>query len=67
MKPITERIESISISIGKNDYFNNTDRISIWGSEGNKIYPIAYIHKPKGISLEDWQVIKSKLEIKLLK
>ena len=58
MKPITEKIDSISIYKGKTKIFNSTDRISIWANEGSKMYPIAYIHKPFGLSLEDWKIIK---------
>lgn len=68
MIPITEKIDSISIYKGKDDIFNRySDRISIWGNENNKIYPLVYITKPKGLSLKDWQIIKEKLQISLLK
>jgi uncharacterized protein (TIGR00730 family) len=30
----------------------------LWGNEGNKQFPIAYIKKPKGINIKDWQEIK---------
>lgn len=68
MKPITERIDSISIYKGKDDIFNRySDRISIWGNEESKIYPLVYITKPKSVSLKDWNIIKEKLQISLLK
>jgi hypothetical protein len=68
MKPITERIDNISIHKGKDECFNrHSDRISIWGSKGSVIFPLVYITKPKSVSIEDWEVIKEKLEINLLK
>lgn len=68
MIPITEKIDSISICKGRNDIFNrHSDRISIWGNENSKMYPLVYITKPKGLSLKDWQIIKEKLQISLLK
>lgn len=68
MKPITERIDSISIYKGKDDIFNRySDRISIWGNEKSKTYPLIYITKPKSMGLKDWNIIKEKLQISLLK
>ncbi len=66
MKPITEKIDSISIFKGIDDIFNKSDRISVWGNEGNKIFPLVYITKPKSVSIKNWKVIKEKLKIKLL-
>lgn len=66
---ITERIDSIYIAKGPDKIYNrgNSDRVSIWANEPGVTYPIAYIHKPKGISQEDWDIIKEKLQITLLK
>lgn len=71
MKPITERIDSISIIKNGNEYgyehWFKKETMLVVAEEGNHSYPIAYLHKPKHISKKDWDVIKSKIEIKLLK
>lgn len=67
MKPITERIDSIEINKSGINWNYNKNTIVIWGYEKNVSYPIAFIHKPKGISLEDWQVIKKNIKIELLR
>ena len=68
MKTIIEKIDSISIYKGKDDIFNrHSDRISIWGNRKGGMFPLVYITKPKSVSLEDWNIIKSKLQITLLK
>jgi hypothetical protein len=67
MKSITERIDSISIYKAEDEVFNPGKRMSVWASEGNTIFPLIYIHKPKGLSLKDWEIIKEKLQISLLK
>jgi hypothetical protein len=71
MKPITERIDSITIQYNPCSWYKiagiSKNTIVIFGNEGNVQFPIAYIKKPKGISLEDWNIIKSKLQITLLK
>ncbi len=71
MKPITERIDNIWIQ-KKEDSFTKSQGFSpntviLWANEGVKGYPIAYIKKPKGISVKDWNIIKEKLCISLLK
>ena len=68
MKTIIEKIDSISIYKGKDYIFNrHSDRISIWGNKKSETFPLVYITKPKSVSLEDWNIIKSKLQITLLK
>lgn len=68
MKNITDKIDSISIYKGKDDIFNrHSDRISIWGNRKGGMFPLVYITKPKGLSIENWQTIKEKLQISLLK
>lgn len=71
MKSITERIDSITIfkngcKFGYKSWYK-PDTMLIVASEGNKMYPIVYIKKPKSISIEDWNIIKEKLQISLLK
>lgn len=61
-------VDTISIYKGKDDMFNlHSDRISIWGNKKGGTFPLVYITKPKGLSLENWEIIKEKLEITLLK
>lgn len=67
MELITEKIDSISIYKAEDEVFNPGKRMSIWASEGSRMFPLAYIHKPKGLSLKDWNIIKDKLQIQLLK
>jgi len=71
MKPITERIDSISIIKNGNkygrEYWFKKETMIISANEGNKSYPIVYIHRPKNVSLKDWNIIKDKLEITMLK
>lgn len=70
MKPITERIDSISIFKDGSKYGGNwykKDTMLIVANTGNSYSPITYIHKPKHISAKDWNIIKEKLQISLLK
>lgn len=63
---IIDRIDSISIIKNGNEYgyehWYKKETMIITANEGDKSYPIAYIHKPKHISIEDWEVIKEKME-----
>lgn len=60
-------VDNISIYKGKDDTFNrHSDRISIWGNKKGKTYPLVYITKPKGLSVENWKIIKEKLQIGIL-
>ena len=60
-------VDCIYIYKGKDDVFNrHSNRISIWGNKKNTIFPLVYITKPKGLSLENWEIIKEKLQIGIL-
>jgi hypothetical protein len=60
-------VDTISIYKGKDDMFNlHSDRISIWGNREGMTFPLVYITKPKSVSVEDWEIIKEKLQISLL-
>ena len=51
----------------KDDIFNlHSDRISIWGNREGMTFPLVYITKPKSVSVENWEIIKEKLQISLL-
>lgn len=69
---ITHRITSIYID-KEGSEFNRKYRgtasttITVEATEGNICYPLMYIKKPKGVSLEDWNVIKQKLTLILEK
>lgn len=67
MKPINERLTSIEVSKNGGNWIYDNKTIVIWGHEDYKCYPIALVHKPKGISLEDWKIITDKIQIKMLK
>ena len=72
MKPITERIDGIFINKEPSEFDLKyrgiaSTTIVIDAYSRNSIFPLAYIKKPKGISLEDWKIIKEKLQISLLK
>lgn len=72
MKPITERIDSIYINKNPSEFDLKYRHIApttivIDAYSGSSIFPIAYIKKPKGIDLEEWNTIKEKLQISLLK
>lgn len=70
-KSIFDNIDSISIfkngSTFGYEHWYKPETMLIVGNWGNKSSPIAYIHKPKSISLEDWDRFKDKLQINLLK
>ena len=70
-KSILDDIETITIfkdaSKFGDEHWYKSETILIAGTWGNRTSPIAYIHKPKHVSLEDWNIIKDKLEINLLK
>lgn len=70
-KSILDNIDSISIFKDASkfgyEHWYKPETILIAGTWGNKTSPIAYIHKPKHISLEDWNKFKDKLQINLLK
>lgn len=72
MKPITERIDSIYVNKKPSEFDIKYRHIApttivVDAYSGNCIFPIAYVRKPKGISVKDWETIKEKLHIQLLK
>jgi Fe-S cluster biosynthesis and repair protein YggX len=70
-KSIFDNLESISIFKDASkfgyEHWYKPETMLIAGNWGNRTSPIAYIHKPKSVSIEDWNRFKEKLEITLLK
>jgi hypothetical protein len=70
-KSIFDNLESITIykdgsKFGYESWFK-PETIIIAGNWKRGVSPIAYIHKPKSVSIEDWNRFKEKLRITLLK
>ncbi len=61
--------DSITIYNNGDDFIPtfSKDTMVIAGNSGSRQFPLAYIRRPKGISKEDWAVLKEKIQITVLK
>lgn len=68
-KPIIEIIKSITIFKNGSEFLGSHSRntIIVTGNTDYSMFPIMYIKKPKAIKEEDWEIIKEKLQISILK
>ena len=68
-KTILDKLESVSIFKNGNEFLGSHSKntIIVTGNTKNKMSPIAYIKKLKAITEKDWDIIKDKIQINLLK
>ena len=52
-----EALVSYSWSDGLSGHINEGTLV-LWANEGQKTYPLAYIHKPKYMGAEDWARVR---------
>lgn len=64
--PILDRVKSITYDKNRNHIFGIKSGI-VWGNsnEGNEVFPLLYISKPKSVSQEDFETLLNSLQINI--